>query len=374
MTKKETILVVDDSSIDRRMLISYLKDYAVIFAADGKSALVICQQQSHPDLILMDVEMPYLDGYSTCKSLKENELTRDIPVIFVSVHHKIEEIVKGYDSGAIDYISKPINADEFTKKIALALENQKKLKNLAIQNLNLNLSVHNIEDNLSEQDIIIKYLLALNESVDIKGLGEVLKQSLQDFGLKGSIQVRHELGKINYSLNDSIITGMENLILSKYKTNKPVFSYNQRLIISYKWISLFVKTLPDDSIKKERLIKHLQLMLKAANDKLSLLVPRCFLHQQVISSQHILDELEQEQIRHKEMSLNMTEDTLINLEQSFNALGLDEKEEKILMGVVENGIDESFEYLNKGIEIDKHQRREFTKILAMIQNLASSKK
>ena len=122
MSKKHTILVVDDTKENIDVLSGLLiDDYSVKFALNGKMALKIAEK-FHPNLILLDVMMPNMNGYETCKRLKENIITSDIPVIFVTAKVEISDEKKGFEVGAVDYISKPIQPMIVKSRIKTHLE------------------------------------------------------------------------------------------------------------------------------------------------------------------------------------------------------------------------------------------------------------
>ena len=108
--KKPTILVVDDMTTTLLLLHDLLKDtYEVKIAKSGTKALEILNAPNDIDLILLDVEMPDINGYEVCKILKNNEQTKNIPVIFVTARNSEEDEEYGLNLGAIDYITKPFN-------------------------------------------------------------------------------------------------------------------------------------------------------------------------------------------------------------------------------------------------------------------------
>ncbi len=107
-TVKPTILVVDDTISNIEVLDEVLgSEYEIIFATNGKEALDIALEQA-PDLILLDIIMPEMDGYEVCTRLKEDTRTREIPVIFITAMDLEEDESRGLNIGAIDYITKPI--------------------------------------------------------------------------------------------------------------------------------------------------------------------------------------------------------------------------------------------------------------------------
>lgn len=107
---RATVLVVDDTPEILELLNALLKDeYDIELAGSGKEALKIAQSDTPPDLILLDVVMPGMDGYEVCKTLQQNNKTRDIPVIFLTAKSDAEDEAKGFSLGAVDYIAKPIS-------------------------------------------------------------------------------------------------------------------------------------------------------------------------------------------------------------------------------------------------------------------------
>jgi len=105
----DRVLIADDHEVNRELLEFVLEEtYTVISAKDGEEALEMATQKPYPDIILLDIMMPKLNGYEVCQRLKENPVTRDIPVIFITAAVSQENETKGLEVGAIDYITKPI--------------------------------------------------------------------------------------------------------------------------------------------------------------------------------------------------------------------------------------------------------------------------
>ncbi|MFC1563957.1 response regulator [candidate division KSB1 bacterium] len=117
------ILIVDDTPKNIQVLGAILKkeNYQLNVAQNGLQALDSVKKVL-PDLILLDVMMPELDGYETCKRLKASQETKDIPVIFLTAKVDVDDIVKGFEAGAVDYVSKPFNQTELLKRVRLHLE------------------------------------------------------------------------------------------------------------------------------------------------------------------------------------------------------------------------------------------------------------
>jgi class 3 adenylate cyclase len=108
--KKQTILIVDDAPDNLALMGSLLKEfYKTKVAINGDKALQIAMSPEPPDLILLDIMMPGIDGYEVCRRLKENKSSQDIPVIFLTAKAEVEDEQRGLELGAVDYITKPIS-------------------------------------------------------------------------------------------------------------------------------------------------------------------------------------------------------------------------------------------------------------------------
>ncbi len=108
--KNRRILIVDDAPENVDVLIEILADYKKNVAANGDRALQIANSEHRPDLILLDIMMPGIDGYEVCRRLKSSEKTKKIPVIFLTSMTEEENETKGLELGAVDYITKPISS------------------------------------------------------------------------------------------------------------------------------------------------------------------------------------------------------------------------------------------------------------------------
>lgn len=111
MDKEGKILIIDDEKMNRDLLYELLKeDYQIMVASCGLKAMkALSTLEKLPDLILLDVMMPEMDGYEVCLKLKNNDLTKDIPVIFVTAMGETRDESKGFSMGAVDYITKPVS-------------------------------------------------------------------------------------------------------------------------------------------------------------------------------------------------------------------------------------------------------------------------
>ena len=160
INKSYKILMVDDDLENIKLLGNILRDenYMLGFASDGNKALKLLKEANDYDLVLLDVNMPNLNGYEVCRMMKEHPILKDIPVIFLSSYSEVDFIVEGFESGANDYVTKPIKKKELLARI------------------NTQLKLKEVENSLIDS-IIEKEKLLVSE------------QQLLDKTLKGSIKI-----------------------------------------------------------------------------------------------------------------------------------------------------------------------------------------
>jgi len=116
-TDKPKILIVDDTPTNLSILEEILdEDYFISIAQSGTQALSITDKFV-PDLILLDVNMPGIDGFETCRRLKSRKETCDIPVIFITARAEPEDVIQGFKEGGVDYITKPFNHNEVMVRV-----------------------------------------------------------------------------------------------------------------------------------------------------------------------------------------------------------------------------------------------------------------
>src|SRR5580704_15480314 len=124
MKSRETVLIVDDSVESLNFLTDALEDagFTVLVALNGLTAMTLVDRVA-PDLVLMDAVMPGIDGFETCRRLKASQAYIDLPVIFMTGLSETEHIIRGFEAGGVDYVTKPIVPDELIARMQRHLAN-----------------------------------------------------------------------------------------------------------------------------------------------------------------------------------------------------------------------------------------------------------
>jgi len=164
-----TILVVDDTPTNLEILFDFLTNYGfkILVAEDGESALQKAAYAS-PDLILLDILMPGIDGFETCCRLKANELTRDIPVIFMTALSETADKVRGLQVGAVDYVTKPLQHEEVLVRVQTHLRLRSLTKQLQAQNVRLEQEIEQRQRQYQRSQLFADVTLKIRQSLQLE--------------------------------------------------------------------------------------------------------------------------------------------------------------------------------------------------------------
>lgn len=156
-----TVMIVDDVEVNRFVLGGIIEDmgHTPVLAENGKDALRMIKS-SRPNLILLDVSMPEMDGYELCKILKKDMLYKDIPIIFISAYDTPEDVVKGFEVGSEDYITKPFIPEEVKARVGVHLKVYTATHNLMEMNRKLQISVKEQLKQMEQEKKSVLYGLA----------------------------------------------------------------------------------------------------------------------------------------------------------------------------------------------------------------------
>lgn len=162
---KQCILIVEDTPANIEVVSSFLSDqYQIRVATNGQRAIEICRGSITIDLILLDIMMPQMDGYEVCRILKKDPKTSEIPVIFLTGKDDSESLVRGFETGACDYLTKPFKPSELMARVHTHLTLNAQKKEIGKKNLQLNQLIRVMSHDLSNHLSVINMGLELTEA------------------------------------------------------------------------------------------------------------------------------------------------------------------------------------------------------------------
>ncbi|MDM8515310.1 response regulator [Desulfobacterales bacterium HSG16] len=200
---RQRILIVDDTPKNIDVLGGILSNYKRIVALNGEKALKKAMSDNPPDLILLDIMMPGMDGYEVCRRLKADPATKHIPVIFITAKSEMEDETKGLEMGAADYITKPISPSVVKARVKTHLSLKLAEEDLANQNILLEKEVGKYsKELLLTRNAMIDSLSSLGETRDIETSGHIQRTKNYVRMLADHLQKQ---GVYQNELNDSMI-------------------------------------------------------------------------------------------------------------------------------------------------------------------------
>ncbi len=251
------LLSVDDEPINQAIIEELFADkFDVALVSSGKECIQNIENIK-PDLILLDVSMEGMDGYETCRRLKQMTATRDIPVIFVSARGSFEDKVKAYEAGGQDYIIKPFSHSALEETIeqtiiavqSLPIESQQKK---GIYEYSNSMATYHFEEKSTP---IITFLSACCVCASVDNLGEIFLNLCQEIGLDCILQLRLLTKSFNFSKQTNI-SSLEQSLLEYSGNINQFFNFNSKTIITFPHVSILIKNTPIKS-NQHNVLKHL---------------------------------------------------------------------------------------------------------------------
>jgi CheY-like chemotaxis protein len=242
------ILSVDDEPINQIIVEELLgTEFDISLVSSGEECLEEIDRIK-PDLILMDVSMPGIDGYQTCRELKLRQSTQHIPVVFVSALSSIEDMMLGYEAGGYDYISKPFNHFALENKIKDTITNlqasitAEKVRKQSLQAGEKTSFSPNIQDfHYSER----QFIDACQACEFADELGQLLLKLCFQQKLECTFQLRLQTSHVNFSTSREILP-LEVALLNITSDPDRFFAFKTQMLLSYPHLSLLIKNLPQD--------------------------------------------------------------------------------------------------------------------------------
>lgn len=348
---KPVILTIDDDPMMQELVDDLLGGrYDVRKAISGEAGLAALEALS-ADLILMDVEMPGMDGYATCRRIKETDPLAGIPVVFVSAHDNIEARLKGYEAGGADYIIKPFDGVELESKISHLLDMLRERGQLRQMADYASRTAMTAMSSLGEIGILIETMKRFNACERFTCLTDAIIDGIGQYGLQGAVQIR---------------AGGEVLTLADTDRGSPLLAsvfkhmagmdrithFRSHMCITYDHVSLLVTNMPEmDADRSGRLRDHLAMMVEGADIRIHAILLNNALSRVTDNLVDTLAEIDAAQ-RSNHANINLRLNAMNDeLDRLLITLGLTEAQEQLLSQTIRNGIEAILSDESSGVDL-----------------------
>lgn len=271
MDNNYRIFVVDDDNTTRLLLKTMLGNAYLVETFETAEDCLTRLQDGHPDLFLLDVGLPGMNGHELCRHIKADPETAPIPVVFISAHDNLEDILAGYDAGGQEYIVKPFDVVSLHHKIENLQRIELDKRNLTGQAQASDELASLIMANLDEYAVLIKFLRALNECKTPAAIVEATMRMLAATHLEGAIQIRLRNFEKTYS-HSGENWPLEVAVMNHVRTMERIFEFKGRAAYNFEHITLMVSNMPVGNAELcGRIRDDLAIAMESADAKLDAL-------------------------------------------------------------------------------------------------------
>jgi CheY-like chemotaxis protein len=363
------VLITDDDGMTLEMLQASLQDrYQVATANRGREAIAKAQANAF-DLILLDVDMPEMDGYATCAALKAEPGTAEVPVIFLSARVNIEERIRGYRVGANDYLTKPFDIDELTTKIELAVAQRARNEALKCQIDDAMNTAMATADMYGEVGVVLELQRQLSNCYQYVDIASAFFVALENMGFDGCLRLTGRQGVMSRTARAEC-SALENSILDHVEAAKcaSIQAMGDNTCFKYGNVLMLIRHLPsspapgqisaDEADRLARVRDNIAMMAEGIVGRLRSLdteQEKSYYVQsqkQVLATREALVDISAQQHANRMHLGQVFERMQAEVELSFIHLGLSETQEEQLSTTLHRYIDEAMGIFDHSNEIE----------------------
>jgi CheY-like chemotaxis protein/cell division protein ZapA (FtsZ GTPase activity inhibitor) len=357
MTSPFKVFIVDDDPIVIEVLQSILAPDCAVEAFTTAEDCLARLSTAKPDMFLLDVSLPGMDGYTFCRQLKDDAAFHRIPVTFVSSHDTIDARVLGYDAGGEDFIVKPFEPEEVLRKLKVAQNIVQQQSSLAEQVEAAEYLSSLVMASMDETGILLQFMSKLIAWESTQEIAEGLLELLQRYRLDGVVQTRMVQGTQTLSAAGTNLP-LEISVIDHVRKLGRIFEFRKRSVHNFERITLMVNDLPlSDPEYCGRLRDHLSVAAQSVDSRLKAIETDeanrrsqagiLLALESVSETIMALHDAHQRDSAESATLMISLQETLVN---SFFRLGLTEGQESFLQNMVGDFMKRMAELQNRGVE------------------------
>ncbi|WP_460231907.1 response regulator transcription factor [Aurantivibrio plasticivorans] len=343
MDLKKKVLVIDDDKITHKVISKALLDKFDVYSAfDGKAGILEASQES-PQVILLDVEMPGMNGYEVCDALKNQASTKDIPVVFLSSRSSLRERMLGYEVGADDYLTKPASAEIIQAKLKKLTERVELQTELSTKAKSAEQTALQAIAGSSELGKAIRFVESSFSLTSYSELASKLFELLEGLGLKCCLLFKTDAGDECFTQGRGVASPLEQDLMKMLHSEQRFYDFGCRTQVNYPSVALLVKNMPLDNRENYGRIKDLiPFVLAASDEKVRILNTEHALREQAANLSRSVDavkttlkEITSNMQGNQEAVTQVVRDMLDKLEMALPKMGLEDDQESYIIQSVD---------------------------------------
>lgn len=353
------ILTIDDDRIVQKFVRKALEPHGatVRTADDGESGLAQALKNP-PDVVLLDVEMPGINGYQVCEQLAERSEFKYIPIVFLSSHSSLHERMLGYEMGADDYIVKPFESDDLVARINVLLKYAQEQRELSAQ---VELAHHTAMEALNTTSELGQAMSFMENSLSyntIEDAAEGLLEVAENLALDCRLMVNLD-GRTCWFPSEEKISPLEKELITMSDHNQRFLDFGASTLVNYPAASLLVTNMPLDNPERYGRIKDLMpLLLSGLSAKIYSLATQQALRSHADSLNHsvgqirgALYQLGRQLLSSRQQSTETLQGMIHDLQDDLLRMGLKEDEEEYLIDRIDSSAEEALDAMDSGAEL-----------------------
>ncbi len=329
------VLVIDDDALIREMVTDALEPSWRVAGAQDASQGLHMAAELQPALILLDVQMPGIDGFEACRRLKDDFATSDIPVLFLSGLNTLEDRLAGLEAGAEDFIAKPFDAVELNARVQGIVRQLAERKRLAASAQSAFSTAFTAMSSAGELGVVIEFMRSGFGCTDYDALATAVFAALTQYGLDGALSLRGSATPL-IRTSQGEASAMEAGVLALMGGQDRIVSLGRRAAFNYPGVTLLVKNMPlDDPDRAGRLRDHLAILAEAASARVRALDADAAVRLRERQLREMLDETRraidaiEAQRRAQRGAITVALETMLHgTEREFLHMGLSESQEE----------------------------------------------
>lgn len=367
------VMIVDDSPELIHMLLEDLQgEFAVTAALNAEEALQLLADSERPDIILLDINMPGMNGYEACEVIKSDPALVDIDVIFLSSNNSTEEIARGLAVGGSDYLVKPYSSSVLKTKLAHAQRLREQRLQLRAEAKNANDLVMTVLSETGALGVVVNFLRSSLANETSAQLMSGLLEALSNYGLNAVAYFKAgDILECNATHEISSMLELE-LIERMHGSDQSLTNIGNKFLLVQRHCVLLIKKMPADEVKRGALQDNLQIILEGVNAKLNYFLiqqrqagrQQQLINEVMASLSETLTDLRTRQIEHREDVIVLIGELGIDVEKAFFSMGLTEAQEKEILDILTRQLSRLVTQLEAGMQLDD----DFTALGARVAN------